>query len=379
MAAKASPITASVLDWAIREDGRSRTAIAGQLKVDQPTLDLWATGESQPTVGQVSDLARVLHRTRVFFFLPGPPEKSAIPDGFRHPPGGAGRDVPANVLRQARRAKRIQLAMASTVPDEGRPQIPKASIEDSPQHAAQRARDWLELPPTARWKDDYEALRWWKTTLERVGVLVFDLQLGKEAPRGFAGWDERAPMIVLNSTETSAAARIFTIGHELGHLLLRQATACLEPKGSALSVDNRTEKWCERFAAALIMPMGEIRQLMTELGVAMGEATITAVKSVMTTFRVSARAAAVRLTDLAYAADGLYAAVLKVFKTSTQESSGTPHNPPRHQMRLRQYGPATVGTILESLTPSDAMSVLRLTVDDVRSLADEGVPGVPAV
>ena len=377
VAAKLSPVTPSVLRWALAEDGRSVLEVAGALRVEPAELEAWARGDAQPVVGQVSDLARVLQRPRVLFFLPSPPTRSALPDGFRHPPGGGDRSVSAEVLKHARRAKRIQLAIASTVEDDERPDVPRASIGLSPRAAAEQARLWLEVPPRVRWKDDHEALRWWKGMLETAGILVFDLQLGKNAPRGFAAWDDRAPLIVLNSTSVSAAARIYTIGHELAHLLLREATACVSPTGSALTVDNRTERWCEQFAAAFLMPADELGELMTRHAVKTGEASLEADKATMAAFRVSARASAVRLNGLGYASEGLYGVVLAVFKT-TKRTPGKPHNPPRHKMRLRQYGTSTVTTILDSLPPSDAMSVLRLNVEDVRSLADE-VPGVRAL
>ncbi|WGY03733.1 ImmA/IrrE family metallo-endopeptidase [Nocardioides sp. QY071] len=376
MVAKTSPITPSVLEWGLHQDGRSSSAVASAMGVDRAEFDRWLSGDARPTTGQVSDLARLLSRPRAFFFLPAPPSNGAVPDAFRHPPGSGHLTVAPEVLKEARRAKRVQLAIAATV--DSSPNVPRAAVDERPSVAAARAREWVGIPTSATWRDDYEALRWWKAALEAVGVLVFELQLGKDSVRGFAGWDERAPMIVINSSGVTPAARIYTIGHELAHLLLREATACIEPPGTALSVDTRTETWCERFAAAFLMPAPSVRSLMRDLRVDRGGATLATVKTMMTTFRVSARAAAARLADLGFADAGLYPAVLKVFQVKSGASTRTPRNPPRHRMRLRQYGENTVTRVFNSLPPDDALSVLRLTVDDARAMADE-VPGVPAL
>jgi hypothetical protein len=43
-----------------------------------------------------------------------------------------------------------------------------------------------------------------------------------------AAGDDRAPLIVANSSRVSPAARSFTLVHELAHLYLRQDAACIE-------------------------------------------------------------------------------------------------------------------------------------------------------
>ena len=53
-----SPITSSVLAWAIKEDGRSPVELAEKLKVDRSLLEEWTAGDSRPTIGQVSELVR---------------------------------------------------------------------------------------------------------------------------------------------------------------------------------------------------------------------------------------------------------------------------------------------------------------------------------
>lgn len=378
MATKTSPVTPAVLAWAVDQDGRNLTAIADAAKVDPSDLQAWIAGDDQPVVGQVSRLAETLQRPRAFFFLPRPPETAALPSGFRHPPGGGSRTVSQKVLLEARRSKHLQRTISSVLPPDYRVDVPQATVDEDPVRIAQRVRSWLNVDSLERWGDEYAALRRWRQVLDQRGILVFVLALGKDEVRGFAVWDERAPMIVANSSSVSAAARIFTIGHELAHLVLREATACLEPLGGRLSIDTRTERWCERFAAALLMPRDEVAVLMEQRDVKPGEAGLNEVSAMMSRFRVSARAAAIRLDALGFAEPDLYAHVLAVFKPKPRGDGSTVYSPPRHVARLRQYGEHTVETIMASLPPRDALAALRIDADDARKLADE-VPGVVAI
>ena len=66
------------------------------------------------------------------------------------------------------------------------------------------------------WQDDYAALRRWRQAMEDSGLLVFVLQIGSDDVCGFSAWDDRAPLIVANSSRVSPAARNFTLVHELG-------------------------------------------------------------------------------------------------------------------------------------------------------------------
>ena len=228
------------------------------------------------------------------------------------------------------------------------------------------------------WRDDYEALRAWRSRLDDRGVLVFSLEIGKNDVRGFSAWDDKAPLIVMNASSVSAAARAFTIGHELGHLVARQDSACIESEGPA-PLDSPVERWCEEFAAALLMPAPRVRALARERSMSAASADIADVRAVMTRFRVSARAAALRLIDLGLAPVRLYGEVVAIFRPRPPESSSRDIKRPRRSIqRVNQFGPRALGIVLQDEEPFEALSILRMTVPDVRELAEQ-VPGVVAL
>jgi Zn-dependent peptidase ImmA (M78 family) len=175
----------------------------------------------------------------------------------------------------------------------------------------------------------------------------------------------------MNSLRVSPAARSYTLGHELGHLVTRVDAACIEgttdsPFGAPV------ERWCEAFAATLLMPELEFRAVLRGRGVRGATAGIEDVRAAVRAFRVSGRAAALRMIDLGLAERRLYRIVEAEFRPATQSQSDRQvFSPPRAVKRLRQYGPRALDTILRDVDPFEALSILRMTVPDARELSEQ--------
>lgn len=376
MAAQPSPVTPEVVQWALGEDGRSLAEIADALKIDRERLEDWMTGDVAPSTGEVTRLSKVLRRPRALFFLPRAPRAATLPASFRHPPG-EDRAVGAEARRRVRQARRLQHAVSWALRDGPSVDVPRAAGTASPTEAAEAARSWLGVgTDDLQWSNERAALRFWREAIEERGILVFALEVGRDDVRGFSAWDDHAPLIVVNVSGVAPVARTFTLAHELGHLVRRQDAACAEPLSGEPALSPQVERWCERFAAALLMPEDAVRLLARARGLSDAAADIDDVRAVTYRFRVSARAAALRLIDLGYATRALYTRVEATFvPTPTRESSGNVRRAPRAVARVREYGPRTIRTVLGALPSRDALSVLRVTVEDVRRIAEE-VPGV---
>jgi Zn-dependent peptidase ImmA (M78 family) len=375
VAAQLSPVTPDVLRWAIDEDGRSVSELAEALNVDVDTVDGWTRGDAVPTRGEVSRLAALLKRPRALFFLPRPPDQATLPPSFRHPPGDD-RPVSNVARRRVRQSRRIQHAVSWALRDEPPVGMGRSSTDSSPERAAASAREWLGVTDEAQsaWADDRAALRAWREAMEDRGILVFVLEIGRGDVRGFSAWDDRAPLVVANSSRVSAAARSFTLAHEFGHLYTRRDAACIEQQTLGGPGTADIERWCERFGAALLMPEHMVRAFAARLS---GQADLDDVRATARRFRVSHRAAALRLIDTGYAPRTLYGEVLRAFvpPPSSDADRGDFRRPPRSVTRPREYGIRTIRTVLDALPPRDALAILRMTVEDVRRIAGE-VPDV---
>jgi len=367
MGTQTVPVTPAVVAWALEEDGRSLQEFAGAVGIDVELLRAWAEGEAEPTVGQTSALAKALGRPRSLFLLPQPPLRSGLPASFRHPPGVGDAAAPdADVLKTMRRARRVQHAAAWALRDQSPVEIPKATLDTTPEAAARVVTTWLG-GPEPRYPDQWAAWRERRRALEERDVLVFSLSLGRKTVRGFSAWDDRAPLIVVNSTGNTAPVRSFTLMHELGHLLLRRDAACAPTEGASVP-DADVERWCESLAAAVLMPVGVLEQV-TERDAGAGPVGLSTVRALARACWVSHRAAALRLIELGLARRDLYAEVDAIFRPGAPAAGGSGER--RHEARLREYGERPLQLVLGSLQPRDALSVLRMQVDDVRSLEVE--------
>lgn len=90
--------------------------------------------------------------------------------------------------------------------------------------------------------------------LERLGMLVLQRNtLAHFRTRGLCIFASPLPVIVFGGEAPSA--QVFTLAHELGHIVLRQSAIIgpppVKPEGSSAA---KIEEWCNEFAAAFLVP-----------------------------------------------------------------------------------------------------------------------------
>ena len=116
------------------------------------------------------------------------------------------------------------------------------------------------------WSSPAIAFRKWRTEIERLGILVFLYSLGREAARGFS-FASDAPPVIGVSTTWHASVRVFTLFHELGHVLTNTSSSCVEAM-IGHPTEDPIERWCESFAASFLMPRTTILELFKSRNVA---------------------------------------------------------------------------------------------------------------
>ena len=104
------------------------------------------------------------------------------------------------------------------------------------------------------------------------------------------------------NTAWNEEARIYTLFHELGHLATRSNSACAEWAGKATRPRDPVERWCERFAAAVLLPKAQVLSAIPPGSVA----SLQLASGIARRFPVSLRAATIRLIELGFATWDLY-------------------------------------------------------------------------
>jgi len=251
----------AVLIWARESIGLSVDDVVKKISgVTINTIKRWETKGSaaKPTFAQVEKLSKIYKRPLSAFLLPAPPKEPPFPKDFRTLPSEEKPSLNPKTYLAIRKARRFQYSAIELIKELGeeRKKLPeKANLSDNPEKLAEKMRIQFGIkgfPRRASFNNE-AALDAWIKTLENNGILVFQISITKNKEiRGFSLIDEDVPVIVLRrSDETSA--KIFTLFHELAHLLLREGGICdLEES------DISHERFCNHFAGAFLVPKDKL-------------------------------------------------------------------------------------------------------------------------
>lgn len=230
----------------------------------------WLSGDAQPTLKQLEDFAKLTHTAIGYFFLPEPPQLALPVPDFRTLRDQALAEPSSALLDTLYLCQQRQDWYRDYARVHGLSAlafIGSARIQEAPELVAQHMRETLGLSAEERrqlptWTD---ALRQLINKTEDAGVLVMassivgsnsHRKLDVEEFRGFALADELAPLIFLNGSD-SKAAQMFTLAHELAHLWLG-ATGVSDTEAGQVP-EQQTERWCNRVAAELLVPLEALR------------------------------------------------------------------------------------------------------------------------
>lgn len=257
-------VSGSVLRWALQRSGR-HAAVERKF----PKLSEWLQNKSQPTLRQLEELAKATATPLGCFFLPEPPEDRLPIPHFRtvsaEAPTGASPDLLETVYTMQQR----QAWLREYLIDEGNDPLPfvgAVSAEDDPQAIAQRMKEVLGLREgwAAQHPTWIAALRHLRRRSEEAGILVVvnsivgnnpHRKLNVDEFRGFVLVDAYAPLVFVNGAD-GKAAQMFTLAHELAHILLGRSAA-FDLRGLQPAADE-VEKVCNRVAAEFLVPGEEL-------------------------------------------------------------------------------------------------------------------------
>ena len=260
-------VSPDILQWALDRAGRS----VDDLEPRFPKLARWLAGETRPTLKQLEAFAKATHAPFGCFFLPRPPvERVPIPD-FRTVRGAAVRRPTPDLLDtiyicQQRQEWYREYALVTG--ERPYPLVGSAKPTDDVAEVAADMRGALafDLDERRRMRTWTDALRCFIEQADNLGVLVMvngvvgsnnRRKLDPAEFRGLALCDPLAPLVFVNGSDTKAG-QMFTLAHELAHLWLGEsALTDVEPRSKPT---NAVERWCNRVAAELLVPLAVLRQ-----------------------------------------------------------------------------------------------------------------------
>jgi Zn-dependent peptidase ImmA (M78 family)/transcriptional regulator with XRE-family HTH domain len=313
------------MEWARTTAGYSIDDAAGKLGVRVRRVMEWEEGVRSPTMPQARLAAHVYQRPLAVFFLPEPPNDPTTPPDFRSLPGEGAR-VTTPDLRHALRVAEHRRETAIELDPDARQSISgligSLSTNADPETVAAAVRAQLNVRWTDQlgWGTNYQALNSWRAAVESLGVLVFRFSaVPVDVARGFSIGGRIYPVISLNSAD-GPAARVFTLIHELGHLLVGTGGVCdLDERGEPPSAEaSAGERFCNQLAAAVLMPAEDLRTIpvIREAG---PDAVwnLASLQDAANTIHVSQHALLIRLKEIGRTSEAGYLRTLSDLRAST--------------------------------------------------------------
>lgn len=233
-------------------------AAAERARVPEEELAQWETTPTPLPIDTCQKIAKAYKRNWYIFLLEDEISKPTVPHDFRK---GRGEKVPLgpdSMLAFDGADLLLEKIESVNGPDPGRSIVDAlpAALEDNPEAIAEKVRRVLGVAGQPE-SNPYGVLRFWRFLLSDAGLFVSQVKFPREEMRAFCRSRNGHHLIVLSSRDV-ATARSFSILHELGHLLLGGDAMC-KPTSWADGAGSGAEPWCNRFAAAVLLPRLELQ------------------------------------------------------------------------------------------------------------------------
>lgn len=278
---KHMPVNSEVLRWARETSGLDVNDVARKIKrktVTSQTIKFWENGKSSPTYPQLEYLAyKVYKRPLALFFFPEPPKEETPKQSFRTLPDSEISLLEPRLHYLIRQARIMQINLSEL--NEGVNPAKQQIVKDltfkpnvSVAKMTKVVREYLNvsLKSQQSWSNFYEAFRGWRNILEENGIFIFKESFNQRLGRGvieseFSGfclYSKIFPVIYINNSH-SLTRQIFTIFHELAHLLL--GTGGVDTRFDDYIEDLKGDKrkieiLCNKFAGSFLVPEDDFKQ-----------------------------------------------------------------------------------------------------------------------
>lgn len=258
-------VTPKLLVWARKRANLTVEAIAHKF-VDPDRVLAWESGTQVPTFPQAEAFAKKCRVPLLTLFLTDIPTE----------------EIPLTDLRTVKDAGRKKLSAnfrevindALIRQDWYKEQFPNAkprilaklfTLDSDVVEMAEYLRRtlWINNDLLAQCKDWKEYLERLAQNAEAAGVLVLrsgvvrndnNRKLSIDEFRGFALIDDVAPLVFVNTNDTTTA-QIFTLIHEVVHVCIgREGISNPDPTKAIEGIRNQTEAFCNRVTAEVLVP-----------------------------------------------------------------------------------------------------------------------------
>ena len=382
MASRHPPITLRprMLTWARERAGLGVDDLARKVNVRAERVQTWERS-GNISMPQAERLARAARVPLGYLFLSRPPDESLPIQDFRvrgdTPPSDPSPDLLETVYAMQRRQMWMRdeliengtepLGFIGTYEPNGRANV----VSDAMRSALGLVDQWASSETT--WSG---ALRLLRDRAEDAGILVFfngvvgnntSRKLNPEEFQGFALVDEYAPLVFVNNADFKAA-QMFTLAHELAHLLIGESGVSgfsnMEP------AQNATEQFCDQAAAEFLVPEDDLRAFWPSAN-RLAEPFQAAARH----FKVSAIVAARRALDLEMIDRGAFFRFYNEYKSQGSASPQASNGGNFWNTQRWRLGPRFASTVMRAVKSGRLSYLEAYSLTDLRGDTFEKLSG----
>jgi len=250
-----------VLKWARDALMLSKPKAAESTQISMSRLEQLESGEKLPTMDELRAMSKTYNRTIATLLLQKTPNEKPLPKDRRTINSANLGIFHEKTIMAVRKARALVYSLLELKEDAGItvPQFHyKANLQDAAVNVAELLRKNWQLDEYRQLENVNDALDAYIEHIESLGVAVFQLSLTQDNLRGFSLIDEQMPVIAIKRGSEQPTAKIFTLFHELGHILLNEGGICdINFDANAQQI----EKWCNAFAAEILVPSDQLLQM----------------------------------------------------------------------------------------------------------------------
>ena len=302
--------------------------VAARLHKEAETLHAWEAGSEAPTFRQLETLAESIYRRPIaLFFFPEPPKEPDPTSEFRTLPNSEIENLHPDTrlaLREglAFRESLLELTEGTNPAERLITADIRASTNQRVELLAKKVREYLgvKLEDQFAWKGTGEALKNWRRVVEEAGVFIFKRSFKQPDVSGLCLSHDVFPLILVNNT-TAHSRQMFTIFHELAHLLFHVSGITKDDTRFIRRLTGASrdiEVACNRFAAEFLVPAAsfpwDVFKKITP------DTLDNAVRTVASRFRVSREVILRRLLDEGLLDEDTYEAKARQWYEEWKES-----------------------------------------------------------
>ncbi len=253
-----------ILRWARESIHITIEQASLKLKIDVGELKDIEDGKEPISYSNLEKMGILYGRPVALFFFSRIPKEPTPKKQFRTLPEVAFYEFDPNMYKLFRKALIMQMNVSELNDNVStfkkiQLSLDKNNIKKSCDLVREKLGVSLELQKKKN--DIAKSFEMWRDAFDKIGISVFKDSFQNNAYSGFCIYDDSFPIIIVNNN-LSKNRQLFTIFHELAHILFKTSGIDIENDDTINNsinnyIDKQIEQFCNKFASEFLVPTND--------------------------------------------------------------------------------------------------------------------------